>query len=138
MSRGNGNGTGLPGGAKAALAVVLAVLAAIGVALLIGRAAGFSRVRDEVSVELVPEQSVRAEETVLRLTIQRALDELPEGMRRVVVLHDVEGYTHEEIGAELGISPGTSKSQLFKARAKLGRLLRGGDTPVNGEEVCLI
>lgn len=49
MSRGNGNGTGLPGGAKAALAVVLAVLVAIGVALLIGRAAGFSSVRDEVS-----------------------------------------------------------------------------------------
>jgi RNA polymerase sigma-70 factor, ECF subfamily len=41
-------------------------------------------------------------------------------MRQViVVLHDVEGYTHEEIGELLGIAAGTSKSQLFKARARL-------------------
>ncbi len=39
------------------------------------------------------------------------------------LLHDVEGYTHEEIAAELGITAGGSKSQLFKARAKLRRLL---------------
>ena len=39
------------------------------------------------------------------------------------VLHDVEGYTHEEIATELGITSGGSKSQLFKARAKLRRLL---------------
>ena len=39
------------------------------------------------------------------------------------MMHDVEGYTHEEIARELGISPGGSKSQLFKARAKLRRLL---------------
>jgi RNA polymerase sigma-70 factor (ECF subfamily) len=38
-------------------------------------------------------------------------------------MHDVEGYTHEEIARELGITPGGSKSQLFKARAKLRRLL---------------
>jgi RNA polymerase sigma-70 factor (ECF subfamily) len=41
----------------------------------------------------------------------------------VFLLHDVEGYTHEEIATELGITPGGSKSQLFKARAKLRRLL---------------
>ena len=39
------------------------------------------------------------------------------------VLHDVEGFTHGEIGEELGITPGGSKSQLFKARAKLKKLL---------------
>ena len=39
------------------------------------------------------------------------------------MLHDVEGYTHEEIATELGITAGGSKSQLFKARAKLRRLL---------------
>ena len=39
------------------------------------------------------------------------------------VLHDVEGYTHGEIGDELGITPGGSKSQLFKARARLKKLL---------------
>jgi RNA polymerase sigma-70 factor (ECF subfamily) len=41
----------------------------------------------------------------------------------VFVLHDVEGYTHEEIAVELGITAGGSKSQLFKARAKLRKLL---------------
>ena len=45
------------------------------------------------------------------------------GARMVFLLHDVEGYTHEDIAAELGITPGASKSQLFKARAKLRRLL---------------
>jgi RNA polymerase sigma-70 factor, ECF subfamily len=37
----------------------------------------------------------------------------------VFVMHDVEGYTHEEIGSALGIQPGTSKAQLFRARARL-------------------
>jgi hypothetical protein len=49
MSQSEGDGHGLPGGRKAAVAVVLAVLVAIGVALLIGRAAGFASVRDEIS-----------------------------------------------------------------------------------------
>ena len=48
---------------------------------------------------------------------------LPPGAKKVFVLHDVEGYTHEEIANELGITAGGSKSQLFKARAKLRRLL---------------
>jgi RNA polymerase sigma-70 factor (ECF subfamily) len=48
---------------------------------------------------------------------------LSPGARAVFVLHDVEGYTHEEIAAEMGITSGGSKSQLFKARAKLRRLL---------------
>jgi RNA polymerase sigma-70 factor, ECF subfamily len=52
---------------------------------------------------------------------------VPEGMRKVLILHDVEGYTHEEIGELLGINPGTSKSQLFKGRAKMRELLRGTD-----------
>jgi RNA polymerase sigma-70 factor (ECF subfamily) len=97
------------------------------------------RTGSEVPLSIAPEPAGRAEQTVLRLSIQRALDTLPEGMRRIVVLHDVEGYTHEEIGAELGITAGTSKSQLFKARAKLRRLLRPGETPLNGaEEACHI
>jgi RNA polymerase sigma-70 factor (ECF subfamily) len=55
--------------------------------------------------------------------VQRALDKLPEGYRAVLWLHDVEGYTHEEIGAQLGIAVGTSKSQLSKARAKMRSLM---------------
>ena len=70
---------------------------------------------------------------MLRVRLERALDRLPEGMRRVLVLHDVEGYTHEEIGAMLGVAPGTCKSQLFKARAKMRAMLR---PTTEGEEVC--
>ena len=65
-----------------------------------------------------------ADPTVLRIGLERALERLPDGMRKVLVLHDVEGFTHEEIGQMLGVAPGTSKSQLFKARAKMRELLR--------------
>ncbi len=56
-------------------------------------------------------------------SIEQAAAQLSPGARTVFLLHDVEGYTHEEIAAELGITAGGSKSQLFKARAKLRRLL---------------
>jgi RNA polymerase sigma-70 factor (ECF subfamily) len=84
------------------------------------------------------EHQTRTDEPMLRLTLQRALDRLPEGMRQIVVLHDVQGFTHEEIGALLGIAAGTSKSQLFKARAHLRRILRPETESLNGEEVCHI
>jgi RNA polymerase sigma-70 factor, ECF subfamily len=51
-----------------------------------------------------------------RLDLESAIVALPPGYRAVLVLHDVEGFTHEEIGERLGISAGTSKGQLFKAR----------------------
>lgn len=60
---------------------------------------------------------------MLAATIDAAVQRLSPGARAVFVLHDVEGYTHEEIAAEMGITSGGSKSQLFKARAKLRRLL---------------
>lgn len=56
-------------------------------------------------------------------SIDEAMQQLSPGARTVFVLHDVEGYTHEEIADRLGITSGGSKSQLFKARAKLRRLL---------------
>jgi hypothetical protein len=56
-------------------------------------------------------------------SIEAATARLAPGARAVFVLHDVEGYTHEEIAKTLGITAGGSKSQLFKARAKLRRLL---------------
>jgi len=65
----------------------------------------------------------RESEPDLKLKLRRAIDALPPGYRTVFVMHDVEGYTHEEIAAELGITAGGSKSQLFKARAKLRTLL---------------
>jgi len=63
------------------------------------------------------------ERSLLMASIEDAAAQLAPGARAVFVLHDVEGYTHEEIARELGITPGGSKSQLFKARAKLRRLL---------------
>jgi RNA polymerase sigma-70 factor (ECF subfamily) len=56
-------------------------------------------------------------------SIEQAAAKLSPGARTVFMLHDVEGYTHEEIAEELGITTGGSKSQLFKARGKLRRLL---------------
>jgi RNA polymerase sigma-70 factor (ECF subfamily) len=58
-----------------------------------------------------------------RLALDRALARLPPGYRAVFILHDIEGYEHEEVGRICGIAPGTSKSQLHKARARLRRLL---------------
>jgi RNA polymerase sigma factor (sigma-70 family) len=63
-----------------------------------------------------------------RVDVERALARLPPGYRQVVVLHELEGYTHEEIGELLGIEPGTSKSQLHHARRRL-RALIGEDAP---------
>ena len=59
-----------------------------------------------------------------RIGIENAIAQLPPGYRTVFVLHDVEGYEHEEIAKLLGCSAGTSKSQLHKARLKLRRLLQ--------------
>jgi RNA polymerase sigma-70 factor (ECF subfamily) len=72
---------------------------------------------DSASVE--PE----AERALLAASIEEAAAKLSPGARTVFLLHDVEGYTHEEIAVELGITAGGSKSQLFKARAKLRVLL---------------
>lgn len=56
-------------------------------------------------------------------SIDEAAAKLSPGARTVFLMHDVEGYTHEEIAAELGITTGGSKSQLFKARSKLRKML---------------
>jgi RNA polymerase sigma-70 factor (ECF subfamily) len=58
-----------------------------------------------------------------RIALERAIQQLPNGYRHVLVLHDIQGYEHDEIGRMLGISSGTSKSQLHKARLKLRQLL---------------
>jgi len=55
----------------------------------------------------------------LKERLAQAIDDLPDGYRVVFVMHDVEGYTHEEIASSLGVHPGTSKAQLFRARARL-------------------
>ncbi|GBC81616.1 ECF RNA polymerase sigma factor SigE [bacterium HR10] len=58
-----------------------------------------------------------------RIDLERAIRRLPPGYRAVFLLHDMEGYEHEEIARLLGIAVGTAKSQLHKARMKLRELL---------------
>ncbi len=69
-----------------------------------------------------------AGDALLSQKLEWALDRLPERMRKVLILHDVEGYTHDEIGELLGTATGTSKSQLFKARGKMRVLLKSLDS----------
>ncbi len=59
-----------------------------------------------------------------KIALEQAIGELPDGYKNVFVLHDVEGYEHEEIAEILGCSTGTTKSQLHKARLKLQKLLK--------------
>ena len=69
--------------------------------------------------------------SLMMATIDDAAARLSPGARAVFLLHDVEGFTHEEIAERLGITSGGSKSQLFKARAKLRTLLAHlVDTPM--------
>jgi RNA polymerase sigma-70 factor (ECF subfamily) len=60
------------------------------------------------------------------IDLERALSLLPDHQRVVVVLHDVEGYTHQEIAEQLGIASGTAKATLSRARSALRRMLNEG------------
>lgn len=77
----------------------------------------------------IPEQTVVGStnpgrmQVVDRIALKTAIGELPPGYKKVFVLHDIEGFEHEEVANQLGISVGTSKSQLHKARLKLRGLL---------------
>jgi len=80
-----------------------------------------SRLSDEEgALDGVPARPGRAE---LGMDFERAVEHLPEGAKTVFVLYDVEGYQHEEIATMLGISSGTSKAQLHRARMILRRYL---------------
>ena len=78
----------------------------------------------------VPEQAVVGSQNpgrmqvVDRIALKNAVAGLPDGYKKVFLLHDVQGYEHEEVARRLGISVGTSKSQLHKARLKLRGLLQ--------------
>jgi RNA polymerase sigma-70 factor, ECF subfamily len=79
--------------------------------------------------EDTPKKDYGTEDNVLagsidRLRLQKAVDSLPVGYRTIFVLHDVEGYEHNEIAELVGCSIGNSKSQLHKARMKLRELLK--------------
>lgn len=77
----------------------------------------------------MPEQTVTGSanpnkmQVVDRIALKNAIAQLPNGYRNVFILHDIEGFEHEEVARLMGISVGTSKSQLHKARLKLRGLL---------------
>lgn len=78
----------------------------------------------ETPEQVVPGTGDRTKMPVLdRIALKRAVAKLPDGYRNVFKLHDVQGYEHTEVARILGISVGTSKSQLHKARLKLRTLL---------------
>ncbi len=76
-----------------------------------------------VALDQVHEPECKPEHVGERIDLERALSLLPVGYRTVLVLHDLEGYRHEEIAEQLGIAAGTSKSQLFHARRYVRALL---------------
>lgn len=83
------------------------------------------RVRPEGDLpEPVPERPAALDDPGLRLDLEQAVAALPQGLRTVFVLHDVEGYRHEEIGALLELPVGTCRSHLFRARRRLREMLR--------------
>ena len=93
---------------------------------LLGRrkALGIQRERyapDDRPLELMPARRSRSLEHAL--DFEAAIERLPEGARQVFVLHDVEGYRHEEIAEMMGTVAGTSKSQLHRARMALRKHL---------------
>ena len=93
-----------------------------------GRQSRMNRTTDSFEDESVPEPSSPAPAipaAISRVDLERAVARLPEGCRLAFVLHDVEGFAHHEVAALLGISEGTSKSQVHKARVKLRAMLSG-------------
>jgi RNA polymerase sigma-70 factor (ECF subfamily) len=89
-----------------------------------------SRRSGELSIGEMEFQS-HALSTDDRMDLDWAIAKLPDGCRTVLVLHDVEGYTHTEIAGQLGIAEGTSKAQLFKARRAMRALLTKQERNVN-------
>ena len=92
-----------------------------------GRQAKMSRATDSLDDEeaaepMAPAPAVPA--AINRMDLEKAIASLPPGSRAAFLLHDVEGFEHREIAGILGVSEGTSKSQVHKARLKLRALLR--------------
>ena len=92
-----------------------------------GRQARMSRATDSLDDEGTAEPMAAAPAVpaaVSRMDLEKAIGALPPGSRAAFLLHDVEGFEHREIAGILGVSEGTSKSQVHKARLKLRAMLR--------------
>jgi RNA polymerase sigma-70 factor (ECF subfamily) len=105
----------------------------VNVVLMHLRRKGLPEVSLEESTEAAqedgPKRDIGAKDQVLvgsidRVNLERAIEHLPPGYRTIFVLHDMEGYEHNEIAEMMGCSIGNSKSQLHKARMKLRDLLQ--------------
>ena len=79
--------------------------------------------REAGSGEVLDRMPSREKPAGLALDCESAIQRLPDGARQVFVLYEIEGYPHAEIGEMMGISPGTSKSQLHRARMMLREYL---------------
>jgi len=90
------------------------------------RAGGEDGEAGDELLEALPTDDTAGQRTRERLDLERAVATLPERARAVLVLHDIEGWKHEEIAAELGMAVGSSKAQLHRAR-KLLRARLGED-----------
>jgi RNA polymerase sigma-70 factor, ECF subfamily len=91
-----------------------------------GRQAKMSRATESLDHESAEEPvaaSPLVPAAISRVDLERAIGRLPDGARAAFLLHDVEGFEHREIAQILGISEGTSKSQVHKARMKLRAIL---------------
>jgi RNA polymerase sigma-70 factor, ECF subfamily len=116
---------------------------AINVVLMHLRKKGLSLISLDEAMEPTPEEgpgrSFGAPDLSLagsidRLALERAISDLPAGYRLIFVLHDIEGYEHNEIAAMLDCSIGNSKSQLHKARLKLRDAMRSNPRRRGGDD----
>ncbi|MGH7701088.1 MAG: RNA polymerase sigma factor, partial [Gemmatimonadales bacterium] len=96
---------------------------AVNVILARRKTLGTERGRFDDAADALDAAPARPETPGAGLDFEAAIGRLPEGARQVFVLHDVEGYTHEEIAGLLGVVAGTSKSQLHHARMALRQYL---------------
>jgi RNA polymerase sigma-70 factor (ECF subfamily) len=96
---------------------------AINVILARRSSLGIQRERFEDGEHSFETLATRPETPELGMDFEAAMTKLPNGARRIFVLHDVEGFRHEEIAQQLGIAVGTSKAQLHRARMMLRKHL---------------
>ncbi|WP_396213841.1 RNA polymerase sigma factor [Gemmatimonas sp.] len=92
---------------------------AVNVVLTRRKKAGIEQDRSGGTDDVIDLAPARPEPVGDRMDLEGAITRLPQGARTVFLLHDVEGFTHEEIGEQLGITPGGSKAQLHRARMLL-------------------
>ena len=83
------------------------------------RSGGEELETDDTALDFLPTHDTAGQRTRERLDLERVIATLPPRARAVLVLHDIEGYKHEEIATELGMAVGSSKAQLHRARGLL-------------------